>query len=335
MARKNKTGRIFRYLFIFCFTSFTRYASVALLAALLQFPAFLSSCSKSDTPLKLPAQVRIRAQYPHSAEALDVFFFDTLGAQVLDAYQQIVCDSAGHLYALSGAGARHMVVLSGEKGHRERWMDLRTYGQLCKHTFHLENEDPASPLLAGEMDLEAGASRRADIVLRPRLSAVRIRSVSCDFSGRPYAGEAFFVNRLFLCYAGAECHPLGPGDAYPVSWLNPGLLDSMAVMQLRYPEMVLQEGCGSIGAERKAVDRSFYCYPHPDTRLVLEGDVGAVHCYYPIPLRNLRGGEVLELDITLRRMGSPHPDIPTESDVASLDAAILPWDTRPGEIIPF
>ena len=214
-------------------------------------------------------------------------------------------------------------------------MDLRTYGQLCKHTFRLEDEDPAAPFLAGEMDLEAGASRRADIVLKPRLCAIRIRSVSCDFSGRPYADVRFVSHRLFLCYAGAECHPLGAGDTYPVSWLNPGLLDSAAIFRLRYPEMVLQEGCGSVGLERKEINRTFYCYPHPDTRVVLEGDVGNYHCYYPIPLRTLRGGEILELDVTLRRMGSPDPDIPTESGAAALDVAILPWEVRPGETVPF
>ena len=322
-----KTGRISKHSTFFYVRTAACCASAATLAAFLQFPAFFS-CTKAPavTDSRTGRQIYIQCTKNPTARALDLFFFDTLGVQVLDAYQQILNYQPGEpVYGLSSAGPKRLAALSGTAGVTEPWLWINNYGNLCKHTFSLERESAQSPLLAGEILLEDGASRQAFLPLQPMLAAIRIRSVSCDFSGRPYAGHVFLNNTLFLTYAGSECRPLGPGDG-TVSWLNPGGVDSAAVMRLPEPDMVLQAGAGAIGPEEQLIDRYFYCYPHPDTRMVLEGDVGPVHCYYPIPLPQLESGRCLQLDITLRRMGSPDPDTPVQSGAVVLKTAILPWE---------
>jgi hypothetical protein len=303
-------------------------ASAATLAAFLQFPAFFS-CTPAPEGAESHQgrQIYIQCTKNPTAEALDLFFFDTLGVQALDSYQQILNPQPGEpVYGLSSSGPKRLVALSGKAGVTDPWLWVNNYGNLCKHTFSLDEESVTSPLVSGESVLEDGASRQAFLTLEPMLAAIRIRSVSCDFSGRPYARHPFLNDKLFLSYAGSECRPLGPGGGGAVSWLNPGDVDSAAVLRLPVPEMVLQEGCGPVGPQGQLIERNFYCYPHPDTRMVLEGYVDTVHCYYPIPLPQLESGRCLELDITLRRLGSPDPDTPVTSGMVVLRTAVLPWE---------
>ena len=276
---------------------------------------------------------------------MDLFFYDTLGARRLDSYQQILRPSGdAPLYGLSGPGARLVVALSGTAGSLPAWPETGTYGNLCKLRYSLEKENPQAPQLAGECLVDDGLSRLAEIPLQTRLSAIRIHSISCDFSGRPYAGTAFSHNKLYLTYAGAECQPLDAGEGYPLSWINPGCLDSAAVLRLPHPEMVLQEGIGPIGEERRYPERTLYCYANPAleerlgqpvTHLVLEGTVGGHRCYYPIPLPGLEPGRCYVLDITLRRMGSPAPDLPTRSGSYVLTSQVLPWEEREPSTVIF
>ncbi len=260
-------------------------------------------------------------------ETVHLFFFDTLGSQLLDAYQQVNTIELSS-YGLSRSGVKRLVALSDPGAETSSWSRIRTYGDLCKHSFSLERESALSPLLCGEVLLEDGASRRAQLYLHPFLSAVRLRSVSCDFSGMPYAGSSFFCTRLFLTYAGAECLPLGTGGGQPVSWLNPGYLDSAAVSRLPEPGLVWQEGLGEVGRSRLYPGRTFYCYPGADTHLVLEGSVNGILCYYPIPLPDLAPNTCVQLDVSLCRMGSPDPDTPTVGGAIVLEAKVLPWEER-------
>lgn len=313
-----------------------RYMSVVIIAAVLQCPAFLLSCTKAAVapPAAESAQIYIQWTKNPTIEAVDLFFFDTTGAKNLDAYQQIL-EKQAPVYGVSGAGAKILVALSAKAGESAQWYQICTFGQLCKHTFSMMEDSPERPLLSACMLLDDAASRRVNLVLKPMLSQIRIRSVSCDFSGRPYSGLSFHNSKLYLSYAGTECRPLEAGDRQPVSWINSGALDSIAVMSFPRPQLFMREGLGNIGSARKNADAEFACYPHPDTRLVLEGDIGGTRCFYPIPLKMLAPGKIISMDITLRRFGVHDPDIPVESDAVSLDIVTAPWDEREAQYVNF
>ena len=328
MSRSTKTGRS-SFLTLPLLRKFSgrlaRCASAASLAAFLQYPAFLSSCSQEGLPLRqavINLECTTKGQQP---DAIDLFFFDTQGIQLLDSYQQLVLPQK-NLYGLSTAGAKRLVALSGKAGERESWNRIRTYGNLSKHSFSLAKESVISPLLYGERLLPEGASRKAELALRPALAAVCLRSVSCDFSGRPYAGERFICTQSFLTFAGAEFLPLAEGGGKTVSWINPGCLDSLAVQALPEPEMIWRKGLGEIGKNRIYPRQSFYCYPGAETCLVLEGRIGNTRCYYPISLPQLKSDACLQLDVSLRRMGTPSPDIPAQNGTIVLEVNGLPWE---------
>lgn len=331
MTRSKKTGRILLTRFLSSLRSAAGCASAALLAAIMQLPAFFSSCTPHApyTPAKAPVYTTLQWTKTSAPDAVDLFFFETQGSELLDAYQQVVQpEKERPVYGMCALGARRLVALSGEPGETARWADIRTYGNLQKHVFSLADESAQAPLLWGEAFLEEGASRQCILTLHPLLSAIRFRSVSCDFSGRPYAGLHLSLQKLFLTYAGSEYRPLEGGDGEPVSWLNPGFLDSTALRALKEPSLLCQEGCGAIGRERRYPGQTLYCYPGSGTHLVLEAKADTFTCYYPIPLPRLEANHCLELDITLRRLGSAGPDIPTVSGAVSLQAQWIPWEKR-------
>ncbi len=305
-----------------------RRISVATITALLQLlPAFFSCTSSiAVEPANQATQVYIQWTKSQDPEAINLFFFDTLGIRRLDAYQQIATpQNDSPVYGLSCTGPKYLVAFSGKSGEKESWADICTFNHLKNRSFFLEQESALSPLLFGQVSLPDGASRLASLELKPLLCTIRLKSVSCDFSGRPYNDDAFHLHKLFLTYAGSEYRPLEGGDGQAVSWINPGSLDSLEVMRLPNPQMILQEGPGAAGSTRIYPNQTFYCYPGAPTHLVLEASVGSITCYYPIPL-TLERGCCTELDLTILRMGSPDPDTPTVSGAYSLESRTIPWE---------
>lgn len=304
------------------------HASVIMLAAILQLPAFFSACTplRESAPARNGRQIYITWTNNPIQDTVDLFFFDTSGIQLLDAYQRVRNAEGKSVAGLSRSGVKRLVALRGLSSGADQWYRVRTYADLSKTSFLLEKDSPQDPLLWGEALVEDASSREVSLALSPLLTRIHLRSVSCDFSTQPYSDFCFFNKHLYLTYAGAECRPLGAGDfPEPLSWLNPGFLDSAEVRRLPHPEMLWQEGLGVIGPERIYPGRDFYCYPGRQTCLVLEGTVGADVCYYPIPLRGLRPGQTYELDLTLQRKGAPDSDTPVESGTVVAETLTVPW----------
>jgi len=273
-------------------------------------------------------------------EYIDVFFFDTLSPQPLDCYQRL---REGDLrYAVSSVGPKRVAVISTHSKDSVDWSHIRTYSDLCKYSFSLKADSPLQPLAAAEAILPDGLSRVADLKMKTRLAKVVLNSLACDFSDTPYPGYGFTNTLVYLQYAGVEIRPLGPYSDVPLSFVNQGWLDSAAVMALPHPEMLLQEGVGHLWRNKIVSPKEFWCYCNdvksaslgsPVTRIVLEGDVGDYHCYYPIDLPGLKGASTVSLDVTLLRMGSPDPDIPVNSAAIKVQTLISPWEMEEERVI--
>lgn len=339
MPRRHTKGRIRTA--IFFYLHFASRVSVAPLTVLFQSPAFLTACAPASEPS--PPGIALRWRGRTGQQRIDLLFFREEGAQALDACQQVIYPGDGPAYGLSANRDCRIVALSGSPDSTAAYLDIRNYGDLCKRSFRLEEEDPARPLLFGQARVDAGRSRTATLPLETLLCAIRLNALRCDFSERPYAGLGFTHTSLYLLYAGAEAFPLEHPDASS-GWLNPGFVDSLACARLSHPEMVLQPGLGPVSERSHPEPRTLYCYPNPATedslgqirtRLVLEGQVGEHTCYYAIPMPVLRGGNVLELDITLLRMGTDTPDILAESGMYRMEITPLPWEEAPAQTIRY
>lgn len=330
MKPRDKKGRKIRLIIKKLFSM--RYSACCISAitsaALLQLPAFVSSCVMQETksPAYIGQQIYIQCTKNPRLPELDCFFFHTEGARLLDSYQQIPVSGDGTVTGISTTGPRLLVVVSGS-GEND-WYGIRQYPDLCKLRFSLMDEDPGNPQMLGEVFLDDTPRREVKLSLRPALAQIRLRSVSADFSGYPYDGEPFVNTSVYLGNAVTECLPLALDGVRPaaLSWINTGDVDSVGVSRFPFPEMLLQEGIGPIGKEPCTVSREFYCYPGPDTRIVLVGRVGDDLCYYPVPLGTLLPGRSYELDVRLTRKGAPSPYMPVQSGTVVAESTSFPWD---------
>jgi hypothetical protein len=269
---------------------------------------------------------------------LDLLFFQDAPLFRLDAYQHLNGVSGGRVTGTSSTAARKVVILSNYPVDAYAWSGVRSLGSLSDLPFRLEDEDPAAPMLYGES--EAGSMGR--VVLRPMLAKITLRSIACEFSERPYAGERLQDVRAYLTYASQECRPFAPEDP-PSSWLNAGRLDEAGTAALSHPEAVLQTLSASLGG-RIYPSAGFYCYPNPSdgtafgspvTRLVIEGKLRGTTYYYPIDLPGLEADVQYRMDVTLTRAGTTDPDTPAASGSIRLESQVLDWDGRDWEDIHY
>ena len=286
--------------------------------AFMQIPAFFASCTPQAQVN--PLHVRI-GRTAHSQKTMDIFFFDAQAPFLLDSYQQVtVGDDCS--YVMSGPGEKIVAALPAVAGDLYSRASVSRLYDLKKELFTLEEDSPEHPFTYGLAHVGAGASRDFVLNLEPLICSIRVRSVSCDFGGRIYGARYFHNDNLYLINASSESCPLAAEGGHPVSWLNYGFRSS----ELPY---VFAEGVGDIGSERVYPGKSLYCYPNPGarppTRLVLEGTVGDVHCYYPIDIPLPRGGLSYELDITLYRMGTDSPDCAAQPGTYLVEYSTVPW----------
>lgn len=296
--------------------------SVAL-SVFTQPPALLSSCV--SVPPEISHEVHIETKA--SAEGLiDLFFFDAEEPFLLDSYQRISPYSSP-VYGLSGPGRKKVVAIQAGEGDIYGRSYVRALGDLSSDIFSLSKEHPVKPFLYGSTYLEEGRSRTVTLKLKPVLCQIRVRSLCCNFQERPYAGERLKNAKLFLVNAVSEYAPADEAEGRPVSWENIGCLASDS-------PLLVKDGIGTVGPERIYPDVSLYCYPNPVrtetpgtpfTRLVLEGDVGNAHCYYPVSIPGMAPGKVYELDMTLLRIGMSDPDLPAQTGQIVIDYSTVPW----------
>lgn len=289
------------------------------IAALLQFPAFLASCTQEHALIKID-----KAPHLYYYGSIDVFVFCNEAPYLLDSYQQFPAGDAP-VYVSSGPGSKIIAALSAKEGDLYARAGVRTYPDLFRESFPLLEDSPWAPCFFGTVAVGEGSSRNAAMEVLPLMSSIRVRSVSCDFSGRPYEELCFHNDRLYLVNVVSEFCPLPAEGGRPVSWLNYGALTD------DHPYIVAG-GCGKTGPGRVYPGIVLYCYPNPKgsppTRLVLEGTVGDSRCYYPIDIDVPRGGMAIDLDITLHRMGTQDPDSPAAPGTYSVEYSTVPWHEK-------
>ena len=335
-------GRTLQYTLKTVFSRIGRRLSAAHRGALWHLPAFLlAACTPQqgpDTPVPgmRKAQIYILPSGKTTVQGLDLLFFQGEPLRRLDAWQHFDTVNGNRVTGTSSTAAETLVALAGCPAGT--WDGIRTYASLQDIRFRLEDEDPVSPMMYGTGT--AGSS--GTLTLRSMLAKVTVRSIACEFSSRPYAGERLQNVRAYLTYASRECRPFEEDDA-PVSWINAGRLDEVETASLPHPELVVRDLTTSLGG-RIYPAADFFCYPNPSdgqefgrpvTRLVIEGTLRGVTYYFPIDLPGLEADVQYRMDITLTRTGTTDPDTPAVSGSIRLDGAVMDWDGRELDDIHF
>ena len=330
-------GRILNNTLTIVSSRIGRRMSAAYRGALCHLPAFLFlACSPQPWPEEAfpamrKAQIYIYPTGKTTLQGVDLLFFQDGPLFRLDAYQHLEGITGNRVTGTSSTAARKVIILSNYPSDGYAWSGIRNLESLAGLPFRLEDENPSAPMLYGIS--EAGVMDKVE--LKPMLAKITLRSIACDFSGRSYAGERLLDVRAYLTYVRRECRPFAPEDP-PSSWLNAGRLDEAGTAALSRPELVLRSLSPSLGG-RIYPSAEFFCYPNPSdgtefgrpvTRLVIEGKLRGVTCYYPIDLPRLEADVQYAMDVTLTRAGTTDPDIPAVSGSVRLESRVLDWDGR-------
>lgn len=309
-------------------------------------PVLLLACTRSHESVTKERQVvtRLNIRETRGASNLDVFFFDDNPGMTLDSYQRFENWDGSPVGAASRSGNKYLVLLCNYGTDRYSYGAMNCYDALSGISFRLPQEDPGAPLMSGECALRAGDDSAP--VLNPALSRIRLSSLCCDFSSRPYEGARLKNVKVYLTNV-CDCYRPLTGET--LSWINMGAFSPEDAATLAHPEMLYAEVAPSVGATVLFPDIDLYCYPNMAsseslserfTRLVIEGTLEGTVYYYPINInrdgfgyvsgiQGIEPGVTYAINLAITRTGSTDPDIPVDVSAIRIKTTVAPWDEFP------
>ena len=309
-------------------------------------PAILCGCSPNVLPeddyqtwnsSKSLTSCFIYSTIPSDGSTLDILTFENDLFQRLDSYKRFETDSNGIAAVESTAGEKIFFFCKNGQRARYDWVDIQSYSSLYKIRCDIENEQKDRLTMTGECRAEAG-SLSNELILTPLVSKVTLSSISCDFSGTPYAGKTIDAPKIYLTNVNATYPLLDEEHQASERIINAGMLNYADMKKFLTPDIICREIECSIGNARLQPEISLLCYPNysteespgtPRTRLVIEGTVDSVRYYWPITV-NAEGDGIARnciynYDIHIRRKGMSDPDIPIEPKDIETNMKICKW----------
>lgn len=286
---------------------------------------------------------------------VDIFIFNNDPLKRIDSYQRIDLKDGMTLKAVSRKGHKRVVAIANPHKDSYGWDEINSYGSFQLMSAYLRCEDPSLPIMSGETEIEAGTDTHCSISLKPMLSEIFLRSIRCDFSGRPYSGAEMSDIWIYLTNVNAEAPVMKVSGFTPVKMHNMYGLDESGLEEFSHPEMVVRHVDGNAGYTALRTDIALYAYPNecteesagsPFTRLIIEGTINGERYYYPVNINREDSGHVFGaggisrncryiFDITIRRTGTGDPDMAVSSETADIDCSIVPWRETDETEIPF
>ncbi len=296
--------------------------------------------------------VMVRSDGENEPEHIDFFVFNDDELQRIDAYQRVTGSS---VKAASRVGEKLLVAIANYPCSTDDWRRIGSYAALTEEMFLLSDEDPDNPIMSAQMKISAGASTVYDIDLQRIMSKVHINTICADFHGTEYDGEPFTDVRIYLTNVNASCAIMKEENFRPEMLVNQGWLDLLSIRDFNVAEMLYKDIPFDFTSSVTYLDMDFYCYPNdteeetyasPFTRLVIEGQIGGITCYYPITINREENGVcfgtdgsgigrncLYEFDITLCRFGTSDPDIPVNKEDVMVNCRVLPFTEKDEQTI--
>lgn len=319
---------------------------IAMLALLLA-PGFFLSCSDSfsavgagerspdsagnDAPLLLELALGARAAALADGTLMDLYVFNDDGAMRLDTYQRCSVKDGKVKVATTG-GRKILAAVANPTGDKYQWSGDNSLAALRRRTVFFNRDSPDAPLMSGISHFSADGPCSID--LEPLMSKVVLRSIRCDFRGKPYASEQLEDGKVYLGNISSE-YPAFPEGLPPT------------VETIHFGEK--QPLPARVGVDFTETDIPLYCYPNtneqespgsPFTTLVVEGSVGGRIWYWPIRVNRedicwvegnpgIERNRVYNFDITLKHLGNDSPDKPVSVQAVDIRCSVVPWTSRP------
>lgn len=290
-----------------------------------------------------------------SGGVADVFIFNDDDLRRIDSYQRLEIGAGNTVDAASRKGDKIVVLIYNPQQESYDWSSISSYESISAMYSDLRLENAATPLMSGTVRINAADDCSFDIPVQPLLSEIFLRSIRCDFAGRPYAGAKLENVFVYLSNVNSLAKVISTDRFIPNAPLNSDGLPYDAWNSMKNPEMVYADLDRDIGKETVYPEIRLYCYPNsseedtagtPFTRLVIAGDIEGKRYYYPININKGEFGEIggcsgigrncrYVLDVTIRQTGVTDPDIAVSGERVQIALSTEPWDSLPETEIEF
>lgn len=290
----------------------------------------------------IPVKLAVLHNSDEVVETLEVLAFNDDKFQKLDCYQRFERPLSGIIDISSQNGEKIIMACANSHFKRQDWMHINSLAGLEDIKAELEDEVRGKPVMSGSLRTNAGSA--GEYIRLERLhSEVRLRSISCDFTGRAYEGEKIENARVYLTNVNATC-PLWGDSRYAERYINRGMLSENDINRFQDKSLILNN-LERIGKDMTYCNVKMICYPNqPDsegpgtsfTRLVIEGDIAGQTWYWPIDIN--RGDDIAQegvgrnmeyiFDICITRKGSADPDTAIETGSVDFIMEVREWKEK-------
>ena len=294
----------------------------------------------------VPVKVAVHGKSAPAAEGLDMLVFRNDKLQYLECWQKVPFSGNGDVAVASMAGEKVLMACSGLESTSEDWMWVSSISSLSDAWSALENESRDFPVMSGSCGFHAGLAteKRPELVLRRISSEIHLKSLKCDFKGKPYEGEKLSDIHVYLTNVNASCQIWNdPGTATRI--INQGRLIDGDAARFKDKSLIYQRVEDVVGVEGIKTDIKLRCYPNmaeeegpgsPFTRLVIQGELDGEIWYWPIDINRgegsspegIEGNCTYSFDIVLTRKGTADPDTSIKTESAMIKMEIEKWEEK-------
>lgn len=302
----------------------------------------------------VPVKMTVHSKSDMQGRTLDMLIFTNDDLGYLECWQRTALTESGEVSIASMNGEKVLMACSGtdSKGYKD-WMWVSSLESLQDVWTELEDETASLPVMSGSCAFLAG-STGSDLPILPlrRVSGeVHLRSLRCDFKGKPYEGESLSDIHVYLTNVNASCKIWNDtGTASRI--INQGKLVTEDVARFKDSSLILQRIEDNVGSKGINTDIRLRCYPNaaqeegpgtPFTRLVIQGVLDGEVWYWPIDIN--RDGDsshegissncIYTYDIVLTRKGSADPDTAIKTGTASITLEVEKWEEKEDYTVRF
>ena len=292
----------------------------------------------------VPVKVAVHGKNVPDKGGLDMLVFRNDKLQYLECWQRIPFSGNGDVAVASMTGEKVLMACSGLESTPEDWMWVSSIASLADAWSALEKETADSPVMSGSCSFHAGDGTHPKLVLRQISSEIHLKTLKCDFKGKPYEGEQLSDIHVYLTNVNASCRIWNNTETV-TRIVNQGRLIKEDVARFKDPELIYNRIDSEVGSDGIKTDIRLRCYPNmaeeegpgsPFTRLVIQGELDGEVWYWPIDINRgegcspegIEGNCTYSFDIVLTRKGSADPDTSIKTESATIMMEVEKWEEK-------
>ena len=313
------------------------------------------SCTKTGDlswqDVSTTINIESKANTPVTSGSLDLFVYNLDKLRRIDSHsrQKLGWGFPQTVEVGSRSGMKRIVALAYWPAEElEDWSVISSLDGIGRLTCNLADEDPASPRMTGSVTVTAGASNTPALSMQALSARIKLATICCDFTGKAYEGYIMKNARVYLTNACVNTS-IFPDDIPGTAFINIGGYSEGDMKAFKAPELLERSIYGDIGPTKRIVDIALFCYPvdltvetagKPQTKLVVEGEIGGRKYYYPIRIGDYTAGSIrrdrtYQIDLKITKLGGNDPEAPLMPGDFEAKVQVLPWETTDGQTVNY